>query len=96
MNPAERAAYRALARFRIPSAEREAFAGEVVAMLAGVPADLLPRGTEEHNESWGVTCELARRALRVMPSVPSVRMSQVAGAAVSAAAQVMLETTGGG
>ena len=64
MTPAELAAYRAMARFRITPAERAAFAAEVVAMLADVPADLLPRGTE-YPEAWGVTNELARRGLHV-------------------------------
>jgi len=86
---AEKAAYRAMARFRIAPGERAAFAGEVVAMLAEVPAELLPRGVDARG--WGVTAELARRGLYTMRTVASVKLPEVAAAAVSAAAQVMLE-----
>ena len=83
---AEDAAYRALAAFRIPAAERRQFAAKVAVKVRGVPAEGLPN-VAALGDMGGIAADLFHD---VPLSVSIYRRREVAGAAVVAAAQALL------
>ncbi|GAA2347482.1 hypothetical protein [Dactylosporangium salmoneum] len=84
---AEDAAYRALAVFRIPAAERREFAAKVAATVANVPTGMLPNVVELGHDGG-----LAGDLFHDVPLCVSIyKRREAAGAAVVAAARALLE-----